>query len=68
MTKPITDELDDILISTWDIEMYDYPTNKEAQEAFNILIGWCVSMWTPWWDYTDQELCDEMKKYISLLK
>ena len=56
--KPITGELDDILISTWDIEMYDYPTNQEAQEAFNTLIWWCVSMWTPGGDYSGEQLCE----------
>lgn len=66
--KTITQELDDILIETWSIEMYDYPTNYEAQEAFNTLIWWCMSMWLPEWDYTDKELCEHLKKYISLLQ
>lgn len=66
--KTITQELDDILIDTGDLELYDYPTNKEASEAFNTLIGWAMWMWMEEWDYTDKQLCDELKKYISLLK
>ena len=49
-------------------EEYIYPTNKEAWEAFNTLIGWAMWMWMEEWDYTDKQLCDELKKYISLLK
>ncbi len=61
--KTILDELNNL-----PVEEYIYPTNKEASEAFNTLIWWCMSMWMEEWDYTDKEICEEMKKYISLLK
>lgn len=61
--KSIIDELNSI-----PPVKYDYPTNKEASEAFNTLIWWCIGMWMEEWNYTDKELCIELSKYISLLK
>ena len=50
------------------VDEYIYPTNKEASEAFNVLIWWCIGMWMEEWDYSDKELCEQLSKYISLLK
>lgn len=61
--KTILDELNNL-----SVDGYIYPTNKEASEAFNTLIWWAMWMWMEEWDYTDKELCDQLKKYISLLR
>lgn len=50
-----------------DVEFHDFPTKKEAEEAWNTLIGFCVSQWMPGGDYTHEELCEQLKIYLNLL-
>lgn len=47
--------------------MIEYPTKEETEEAWNTLIGFCVSQWLPWGNYSHEELCDKLKIYLNLL-
>lgn len=46
-----------------------YPTDADAIESLNTLIGYCVSKWMKPWDYKDsKDLCINMIPWVELLR
>ena len=44
-----------------------HPSKKQAQEAFNTLIGWCIGQWLKEWEYSNLGLLIRIRKYINKL-
>ncbi len=46
-----------------------YPTDADAIESLNTLIGYCVSKWMKSWDYKDtKDLCINLIPWVELLR
>ena len=69
--KIVEDYLPYQVINNWkSVEVKSiYPTDDEAMEALNTLIGYCVWKWMKPWDYKDSEdLCINMIPWVELLR